>query len=130
MLASITYVSTPVEGFDLDALSALWATCIEANRANEITGGLVYLGDQFFQTIEGPDDRIKSLWDKIQADPRHTDVKILMTCGPATRSFAHARMKLVNGSRVSSIRRRFDRTRLDDVGYQEISRTVFRLVQM
>ncbi|AWW75621.1 hypothetical protein CD351_14380 [Erythrobacter sp. KY5] len=47
------------------------------NHALGVTGMLLYDRGRFFQTLEGPPESLKSLWDSISKDQRHTDIEIL-----------------------------------------------------
>ena len=51
----------------------------EHNEREDITGILVATGDLFFQIIEGPDAKIDALFERIAADPRHSEVMVLST---------------------------------------------------
>lgn len=48
------------------------------NEKAGITGILLYNNGNFMQLIEGKDDVIKKLYDKISADPRHHTIKLLL----------------------------------------------------
>lgn len=47
------------------------------NRAERITGLLVYDQGVFYQWIEGPDASMIRLWQSIRRDPRHHAIEIL-----------------------------------------------------
>ncbi len=47
------------------------------NLEHKITGLLLYAGNHFMQTIEGPTSEILTLFDNIQADNRNKDVTVL-----------------------------------------------------
>ncbi len=47
------------------------------NRNNDITGILVFDGAHFCQLFEGDHETITALIKRIEADPRHTDFRIL-----------------------------------------------------
>lgn len=129
-LSSLTYISTPRDGFDANDLKHLWITCLEANTEYAITGGMVFLGNQFFQTIEGAEPDVRALWDRIRADPRHHDLEVIMECDPPSRSFRNAPMKVINGTEVPWMHRRFGRAGLRGASLQELSRTIFRLARI
>lgn len=47
------------------------------NRKNGLVG-VLYFGDGvFFQCLEGEEDAVNSLLEKLAADPRHTDLKVI-----------------------------------------------------
>ena len=49
----------------------------EHNARAGITGGLVRAGDYFAQLLEGPTEAVKTLMERIDRDPRHTDVSVV-----------------------------------------------------
>jgi hypothetical protein len=48
------------------------------NRRKDITGCLMYSGGYFAQTLEGRTEILEPLVARIKADPRHTDLRILI----------------------------------------------------
>jgi|GEM_PF-2772143 len=75
----------------LDRISTEWVPylggmleqCLINNPGNRITGVLGFRNCMFTQLLEGPDDEVWSLYRRIRADPRHSDV-CLEVCVPAT----------------------------------------------
>lgn len=51
------------------------------NRLAGITGILVFDGWRFFQYLEGPEDAVRRLVDKLRLDPRHNNYVELL-CSP------------------------------------------------
>ena len=47
------------------------------NMAAEITGALLFDGKAFTQVLEGPADAIEETFERLQCDPRHSDVTLL-----------------------------------------------------
>lgn len=47
------------------------------NKERNITGALLYSGGYFSQVIEGPMDELEDLFEIIQNDPRHSEVRVL-----------------------------------------------------
>ena len=47
--------------------------------STQITGALLLLGDCFVQTLEGDEDEVQALLDRIKADPRHDSLEVLET---------------------------------------------------
>lgn len=44
------------------------------NRANEVTGMLVYTGDHFAQLLEGSEESVELIMTSIRNDPRHHSI--------------------------------------------------------
>lgn len=97
-LTCIVYVSTAAN----PAERATQAESIaEYSRVSgmktKITGLMVVQDNYFFQALEGEKRAILRLFDKIQQDPRHTNITLLLMEDIATRSF-------VSWSKVSARR--------------------------
>lgn len=87
-LRSLVYVSAAVEPFDDAALRELLERSRAANARDDITGMLLYRAGRFIQFLEGPPAAIGALVEKIAADPRHTDVTILLDGEAHARAFS------------------------------------------
>ena len=75
------------------------ARILAKSRANNRKNGLVgvlYFGDGcFFQCLEGEEDAVDTLYRKLEADPRHRDLKLISRCNIAQPSFATWSMKYI-----------------------------------
>lgn len=87
-LYSLVYSSRAMQPFDDDQLAALLTKVRETNRLAEITGMLLYRDGRFIQFLEGPEDYVRALLARISADPRHTDVRVMVDSRPEARRFA------------------------------------------
>ena len=76
-LSTLVYQSRPIKLFTDSELKDLLDHARSRNRANSITGLLVYDHGCFFQWLEGPGPAVAAVWQSIQADPRHGDVQVL-----------------------------------------------------
>jgi hypothetical protein len=75
------------------------------NEAAGITGVMLAAGNVFFQILEGPDDQVGALFDKIAADDRHENILLLRDArGAEGRLFPRWSMKLVELDRANSSR--------------------------
>jgi hypothetical protein len=83
------YVSSAVEPFTSEELSALLDKCRRNNEALGITGMLLYRDGNFMQAIEGPQDAVSRLHAKIENDPRHRGMLTLVSGPAAAREFTH-----------------------------------------
>ncbi len=59
-----------------------------ANQANNITGALMFTASGFAQVLEGTRDVVERTFERICADPRHTDVTVLSFTPTERRCFA------------------------------------------
>jgi hypothetical protein len=73
-MRSLTYVSAAVRPFRLAELHDLMVAARARNASLDVTGMLLYAGGRFIQTLEGPDDAVDGLFERIAADPRHEQV--------------------------------------------------------
>ena len=77
MMLRITYVSVESKQLTAEDLLAILVQCNKNNPENRITGMLIYGNGTFLQTLEGPNDAVKALSNKISKDRRHKDFQIL-----------------------------------------------------
>lgn len=74
MIYYISYVSSAVKTLsDADLLTML-TKFRNNNKANNLTGMLLYLEGTFIQTIEGDKETVNKLYEKIKIDTRHKDI--------------------------------------------------------
>ena len=73
----IRYVSRSARPLGPDVIDDIVAASHRNNPALDVTGVLVVAGDLFFQVLEGPDDAVTALYEKIARDPRHDRVLML-----------------------------------------------------
>jgi len=85
-MKQLIYRSQPF-GFDHAMLDGILMAARRNNRENDITGALICRQDMYIQLVEGPDDAIDALYERILADDRHTDVKLEMSTAIEERMF-------------------------------------------
>lgn len=86
-LHQVVYLSaatTPMGEKELDEILKI-ARC--NNLAQGITGMLLYRGGQFLQVLEGPETEVLALCQKIQRDPRHNKLRIVLDGPLKARAF-------------------------------------------
>jgi hypothetical protein len=76
-MIQVQYVSRVNEPMSAEQLLALLMQCRNNNAAHDVTGMLLYGNGTFLQAIEGEESTIDDLVEKIWADPRHVDIKLL-----------------------------------------------------
>ena len=94
-LKSLTYTS--LARLDLTAadLEAIHRTARELNALDGISGLLIFNGTHFLQIIEGAENAIDELVDRLRRDGRHTGVEVRDERIVAERSFPDWSMELV-----------------------------------
>lgn len=60
-------------------LGELFSHARSHNKKHSITGALLLLDDIFVQTLEGDEDQVQALLERIRADQRHDSLEVLDT---------------------------------------------------
>ena len=95
-MLSLIYVSSSVREMNAEELLDILKISRENNVAKDVTGLLLYKGGNFMQALEGPDDVVMALYEKIKKDPRHKDVSIISTEQIQKRQFPAWEMAFTN----------------------------------
>lgn len=96
-LMTLTYRSRATSPLSESQLGDLQHSAAARNRAESITGMMVYNDDRFFQWLEGPPASIARIWSSISRDPRHADIEALSVHSAPSRLFANWSLKLTTG---------------------------------
>ena len=81
-IARLAYFSKASPSLSKSDVQSIVDASQKSNREQGITGILIYLDGVFAQALEGEQEAISSLYDRIKQDPRHTDVHTIYE-GPA-----------------------------------------------
>ena len=73
----LSYSSRATQDISEEVISGILTTSRERNKAIGVTGCLVFHKFSFIQIIEGEKNHIKSLFEDIRRDKRHSDVTLL-----------------------------------------------------
>jgi hypothetical protein len=103
MLVRLMYASRAAAGVDQDELVAIVRKSKANNPALGITGVLCMCLNEriFMQVLEGGRTGVNRLYNRIAADPRHTDVELMSYEEIGERRFAGWSMGQVNMSRLN-----------------------------
>ena len=101
MLVRLMYASRAVDGFGQDDLLAILRQSKSGNPEAGITGVLCCSDDLYLQVLEGGRSAVNRLYNRIVADPRHTDVQLLSYQEIGERRFAGWSMGQVNMARLN-----------------------------
>ena len=80
---------------DAAALRELLETSRENNQRAGLTGLLLHRDDSFFQILEGDKAAVRSLFEKIAADPRHTRIEVVAEGPIRAREFSDWQMAFI-----------------------------------
>jgi hypothetical protein len=86
-LISLVYVSFASYDLTDEQLKDILQESRENNRTKNITGMLLYRNHCFIQALEGEEDEVKRLYQKIQSDPRHENIVLVHTGPIESRTF-------------------------------------------
>ena len=96
MLVRLMYASRAAESVRPETLSAILKKSTQNNPGVGVTGVLCFSGGLFMQVLEGGRSAVNRLYNRIAADPLHTDVVLLSYDEISERRFAAWSMGQVN----------------------------------
>jgi hypothetical protein len=99
------YVSSAVQLFNDEGLTALLKESRENNARASVTGMLLYRDGNFMQFLEGPKDKVCALLERIKLDPRHRGMIVLLQQDHADREFSEWSMgfQRLNGEKMPEV---------------------------
>lgn len=86
-LISVSYISKATQDMGVLALMRLTDQAAQLNQKLGRSGVLFYENQHFGQILEGPRAELTKIWEKIQRDPRHHQVRLLNMEEIKERSF-------------------------------------------
>jgi hypothetical protein len=95
-MLSLIYVSSSIKQLSDAELLDILKVSRENNSARDITGLLLYKGGNFMQALEGPEEVVRALYERIVQDPRHKDVSIISSEQIQARQFPAWEMAFQN----------------------------------
>mgnify|MGYP002378384662 CR=1 FL=1 len=101
MLVRLMYASRAAASVDLEELHAILRQSKQANPQHGITGLLCLSDGIFLQVLEGGRSAVNRLYGRIAADPRHTQVELLLYQEITERRFAGWSMGQVDMARLN-----------------------------
>jgi hypothetical protein len=85
----LVYLSSATSLYDQDELLRILQVSRRNNSANNITGLLLYHEGNIIQFLEGEEQAVSALYDKIESDPRHKGVLPLLQRKLPKRDFGN-----------------------------------------
>ena len=83
----LVYLSAPTGPVSQEDLSAILDDARETNALFGVTGMLIYQDGMFFQCLEGPEDSVQRIFDKIGRSSKHAGVEVLLDEDATDRLF-------------------------------------------
>lgn len=84
----LAYFSTSAQHFSEEDLNVLLATSQKNNKSIGITGVLLFIEGCFLQVLEGNEQSVKALYNKIKKDNRHYDLLTIFEGKKEERNFS------------------------------------------
>jgi hypothetical protein len=103
----LAYTSRSDIGARSDEICAIERASLRNNARLGVTGGLYYDGERFFQVLEGREDVVALLFERIRSDPRHRDIALVCRHPISHRMFGLWAMKFVSGIDEPAMRATF-----------------------
>ena len=97
-LRSLTYTSLARLDLDVRDLEDIHRTARDLNALEGVTGLLIFNGTHFLQIVEGAEQAIDELIERLRRDPRHSGLEIRDHHTIEQRSFPDWSMELVRVS--------------------------------
>lgn len=116
-----TFMAKPVEKGVEPNVARILMESRNNNARSEIVGGLYYGDDQFFQYLEGEEEAVRNLYERIARDGRHRDIITLLEEPIDARTFTNWSMKYVPLS--SDVNRFLDKQGMDAFRPSEFNRS-------
>jgi hypothetical protein len=91
-ITQLIYASRPFGYDDLDLLTIL-SSARRNNVRDGITGALICREDLYMQLLEGREAQVQAAYRRIEADSRHTEVRLLCSDEMETRLFPQWAMR-------------------------------------
>jgi hypothetical protein len=129
-LISLTYTSLARLDLDVTDLEQIHRTALELNALDAITGLLIFNGTHFLQIIEGAQDAIGDLVERLRRDPRHNGFEIRDRHDIDARSFPGWSMELVRVNASYFKARDTIAERLPDSVPEAIRARLFRMTEL
>lgn len=101
MLVRLMYASRAVSTADQETLQTILQQCKTRNPSAGITGVLCYSEGIYLQVLEGGRSEVNALYNRIAADPRHSQVELMSYQEIGERRFAGWSMGQVNMARLN-----------------------------
>ena len=130
LLKSLTYTSIARLDLVEDDLIAIHRTARDLNALDGITGLLVFNGTRFLQIIEGAENAVDDLLERLRRDPRHSALEVRDERSIDQRSFADWSMELVKVKSDYFDARRTIAGRLPEGTPAAVREHIFRMTEL
>ena len=98
----LLYVSKSNHPVTLEFMNQILEVSQRRNPQDNLTGFLTARDGFFLQLLEGPEANVRACYERIEKDPRHTDLKILGEITSSARLFPNWSMGHVPTEKVTT----------------------------
>jgi len=98
-MQQVIYASAAVRLFRASDLYEMLSTARRFNADHDITGMMIYHARSILQVLEGPEEDIAALFDRIKRDPRHTALRLITRGAVEKKEFECWPMGLVSDAK-------------------------------
>jgi len=95
-MQQLIYVSAAVRPFRYVDLRDMLTKARKFNGSQAISGMMVYQARSVLQALEGPEDAVITLFERIRRDPRHTAIRLVSRTSISLKEFENWPMGLVD----------------------------------
>ena len=106
-ICQLFYVSRATTQFDSASVQHILQIARRNNRRLDVTGCLLYSGHCFAQVIEGQQEVIQPLAQRIAADARHCDVRVLLENHRIDREYGDWSMGYLHDDKLADVLEQF-----------------------
>ncbi|MBC8053651.1 MAG: BLUF domain-containing protein [Sphingobacteriaceae bacterium] len=99
-LFTLVYLSNAMDALSQEELKNILTISRANNCKVDVTGVLIYCDGNILQVLEGPEENVYKVYNKIKKDPRHTDLIILQGRDIPARSFEEWSMGFKSSSKA------------------------------
>lgn len=92
-LRAVIYSSQVAEDCDAECVGRIAAASARFNQMAGVTGVLLFDGGRFLQYLEGPDDGVRAVYERIRSSDRHANLVELADGRVTKRLFPYWRME-------------------------------------
>lgn len=94
-MKKLVYISSSIEKLNQCSIEELLSQSRKNNSKDNITGILLFHDGNFFQVLEGPEDKVDACFSRIEKDQRHRGCILLLSETVTERLFADWSMAYV-----------------------------------